>query len=156
MASAADQAQRNEEIVAAHAAGESSQALAARFGLSRSRIRQIVDAGATTVVARSDAMSVALERREEYRRAAAELRELAWRLPDSQAAAKVGAYRALLEALDRLTALDRALGFLPGDLNRLRSERALIEAVFAVFVENDVPVEARKSLVAKLQAAQAA
>ena len=56
----------------------------------------------------------------------------------------------LLDALDRLTALERALGFLPDDIGRLQSERALVEAVFAIFVEHDVPPEARRALVHRL------
>lgn len=157
MPAAARQVQRNREITLARAAGESIPSLAQRFGLSRSRVKQILrvetgESGGQT----SEAVELAVQRRAEYVAAASDLRDLARRLPDTQAAAKVGAYRVLLDALDRLTALERALGFLPDDIGRLRSERALVEAVFAVFVEHDVPVEARRALVAQLGAGEAA
>ena len=151
MATAAEQAKRNSEIVAAHAAGESVAALALRFKLSRSRVKQIVrtEVGGDRV-ASSDAVALARQRRDQYQEVVVELGELARRLPDSQASAKVGAYRALLDGLDRLSAIERALGFLPDDLGRLRGERAIVEAVLAVFVEHEVPAEARRDLLARL------
>jgi hypothetical protein len=124
--------------------------------LSRSRINQIVQAGPDDLTPQSEAVEAAMARRDEYRMIFAELRDLARRLPDSQPAPKVGAYRALLDGLDRLTAIEQALGYLPDDLGRLRNERALVEAVFAVFVEYKVPAEARKALVDQLDAAGAA
>ena len=101
-------------------------------------------------------MELALERRQEYASAVRELGAFARRLPDAQAAPKVGAYRALLDGLDRLTALERVMGFLPDDVGRLRNERALVEAVFAVFVEHKVPDDARRALVARLETVEGA
>jgi DNA-binding transcriptional regulator YdaS (Cro superfamily) len=154
MASAAEQTRRNAEIAGARAAGESVPSLALRFGLSPSRIKQIVRE--THPIPAPVAANAAIARRDEYRELAAELRELARRLPDEQAPAKVGAYRATLDALDRVTAVERALGFLPDDLARIRSERALVEAVFAVFVEHQVPDEARLALIRRLGSEEAA
>ena len=156
MPEAARQVERNRKITLARATGESIPSLARRFGLSESRVKQILRIEGGGSGKGSDAVELAVERRAEYAATVAELRELARRLPDMQAAAKVGAYRVLLDALDRLTALERALGFLPDDIGRLRSERALVEAVFAVFVEHDVPPEARRALVARLGPGEAA
>ncbi len=157
MARAADQAQRNQDIIAARAAGETVSSLAARFGLSPSRIKQVLhDAPAPAAAGLAPAMELALQRRDDYATAVRELGALARRLPDSQPAPKVGAYRALLEGLDRLTALERALGFLPDDLGHLRSERSLVETVLAVFVEHDVPDDARRALVARLDSVERA
>src|SRR5688572_24931873 len=105
MAAAAEQSRRNAEIVAARAAGEGVASLALRFGLSRSRIKQIVRSEPRAVPA-SGAMEAAIARRDQYEELGGELRELARRLPDTQASAKVGAYRAALDALDRITALE--------------------------------------------------
>jgi len=49
MPTAQEQAQRNEELLAAHAAGESVAQMAVRFGLSKSRIKQILRLGAAVV-----------------------------------------------------------------------------------------------------------
>lgn len=150
VASAADRAVRDEEIAAAHAAGESVRSLSERFGLSLSRVKEVMRAGPPLSVPVSEGVRLAFERREEYRRVAAEVRDLAGRLPDSQASAKVGSYKLLLDSLDRLTALDRALGLLPSDLGRLHSDRAVAETVLAVLVEHDVSAEARRDLVERL------
>ncbi len=131
MASSSQQTKRNDEIAAARAAGESVAALSLQFSLSRSRIKQIIKEWSNQAAPATAAVEAAQARRSEYRAVVAELGDLARRLPDSQPAPKVGAYRVLLDALDRLTSIERALGFLPDDLGRLRSERALVEAVFA-------------------------
>ena len=156
MPPAARQVKRNREIVAARAAGETVEALAERFNLSQTRIKQVLREEPDAAPEPGGAVALALERRREYCELVAELRVLARRLHAGQAAAKVGAYRTLLDALDRLTTLERLLGFLPDDLGRVRSERSLVEAVFAVFVEHDVPAEARRALVARLDSDEAA
>jgi len=157
MPGAAHQVERNKEIIAARAAGETISALAGRFGLSTSRIKQVLrEEPAPAIGEVASAMDLALQRRWEYATAVGEIGALARRLPDSQPAPKVGAYRALLDSLDRLTALERALGFLPHDVGFLRSERALVEAVLAVFVEHDVPDDARRALVARLETVERA
>src|SRR4051794_31445550 len=116
---AARQVERNRELLAARAAGETIAALALRFGLSQSRVKQILRDGQASSDEQSGAVELAFERRREYAAIVAELSELARGLPEAQAASKVGAYRVLLDALDRLTALERALGFLPDDIGRL-------------------------------------
>jgi len=151
MPSAAEQSERNREIIAARAAGEDVESLARRFGLSSSRVKQILRSRRVVVSeVATDAVAAASRRRSDYLETVGDLQGLARRLPDSQAAAKVGCYRALLDALDRLTNLERALGFLPSDLGQLRSERALVEAVLSVFVEHEVSSDARRALVDRL------
>jgi len=157
MPEAARQVVRNKEIIAARAAGESVSALAGRFGLSTSRIKQVLREAPRPVAADTEsAMDLALQRRRDYATAVGEIGALARRLPDSQPAPKVGAYRALLDGLDRLTALERALGFLPEDVGRLQSEQTLVDAVLAVFVEYEVPDDARRALVTRLETVERA
>ena len=96
------------------------------------------------------AANAAIARRDEYRELAGELRGLARRLPDAQASAKVGAYRATLDALDGSPRSSARSGSCPTISARIRSQRALVEAVFAVFVEHDVPEEARLALIRRL------
>jgi transposase-like protein len=155
VANAAQQTERNQAVAAARAAGASVSEIAARFGLSQSRVKQILKATPVSAGGHREALALAVERRREYSELVGELRALARRLPDTQASSKVGAYRGVLDALDRLTALERALGFLPHDLGRLGGERALVEAVVGVFLEHDVPDEARRALVARLEPGEA-
>ena len=67
MASVEKQAQRNREIAAARAAGEGVASLAQRFGLSPSRIKQIVRSAEPLNPPSTDAVGAALARRGEYR-----------------------------------------------------------------------------------------
>ena len=150
MATAAEQTQRNAEIVAAHAGGESVAALAMRFGLSRSRVKQVLRRGSEAPDGDARAIRLAEARRAEYRDVVDQLRGVASAVPIAQAAAKVGAYRVLLDGLDRLTALERALGLLPDDLGQLSDQRKLAEIVLAVFVEFDVSETARRAVVQRL------
>ncbi len=156
MATAVEQAKRNEEIVAAHAAGGSVAALALRFGLSPSRIKQVLRDGPSRVAGDANAMQLAESRRAEYRELVDEVRALAADLPLTQASSKVGAYKVAFEGLDRLTALERALGLLPDDLSQLGDQRDLAEAVLAVFVEFNVPDQARQAVVERLGVGEAA
>lgn len=150
MATAREQAQRNEEILIAHAAGKSVSALAERFGLSQSRVKQVLRLGPQNVDGDARAIRLAEARRAEYRDVVDQLHAVAAAVPTTQAPAKVGAYRVLLDGLDRLTALERALGLLPDDLGQLSDQRQLAEAVLEVFVEFDVPDTARIAVVQRL------
>jgi len=156
MPTAQEQAQRNEELLAAHAAGESVAQMAVRFGLSKSRIKQILRLGAEVVEGDARAIRLAEARRKDYREVIDEVRAVAVAVPISQAAAKVGAYRVLLDGLDRLTGLEQALGLLPNDLGQLSDQRQLAETVLAVFIEFDVPESARHALVQRIGLPEAA
>lgn len=155
MATAREHAQRNEEILAAHAAGESVSSLAARFGLSASRIKQVLHLGPQAVDGDARAIRLAEARWAEYRDVVDQLHAVGTAVPITQAPAKVGAYRVLLDGLDRLTALERALGLLPDDLGQLSDQRQLAEAVLAVYVEFDVPDRARTAVVQRLGVGEA-
>jgi hypothetical protein len=96
------------------------------------------------------AIRLAEARWAEYRDVVDQLHAVGAAVPITQAPAKVGAYRVLLDGLDRLTALERALGLLPDDLGQLSDQRQLAEAVLAVFVEFDVPDRARTAVVQRL------
>ncbi len=156
MASAGEQTQRNAEILAAHAGGESITALTVRFGLSRSRIKQVLRHGPEVLDGDARAIRLAEARRAEYRDAVDKLKGVAAAIPIAQAAAKVGAYRVLLDGLDRLTALERGVGLLPDDLGQLSDQRQLAETVLAVFVEFGVPETARRAVVERLGVGQGA
>lgn len=69
-----------------------------------------------------------------------------------QPAAKVGGYRLLLDGLDRLTSLEQKLGYLPADLAELGHKREFAETIHGIFVEHDVPAEARQAVLAALEA----
>ncbi len=150
MATAAEQTQRNAEILAGHASGESVAMLAMRFSLSPSRIKQVVREGPEATGGDARAIRLAEARRAEYRDVVNQLKGVAAAVPITQAAAKVGAHRVLLDGLDRLTALERALGLLPDDLGELGDQRHLAEVVLAVFVEFDVSETARRAIVQRL------
>jgi hypothetical protein len=152
MPTAGEQTQRNAEILTGHASGESVATLAMRFGLSRSRIKQVLRHGPKAPDGDARAIRLAEARRAEYRAVVDQLRGVAAVVPITQAAAKVGAYRVLLDGLDRLTALERALGLLPDDLGQLSDQRQLAETVLAVFVEFDVSETARRAVVQRLGA----
>lgn len=152
MAKAAEQVARDAEIRAAHAAGENVAALAARFGLSPSRVKQIVAAEPPVTPPVGGAIKLAEERRADYRDLIAEARAFTTMIPDTQPAAKVGGYRLLLDGLDRLTSLEQKLGYLPTDLAELGHKREFAAKVHAIFVEHDVPAEARQAVLAALEA----
>ncbi len=155
VANAREQSHRNDEILAAHAAGDSVPALAHRFGLSPSRVKQVLRLGADPPDGDATAMRLARARQAEYRGVVDRLHEVAAEVPLAQPAAKVGAYRVLLDGLDRLTALERALGLLPNDLGQLSDQRQLAETVLAVFIEFDVPPTARQAVVERLGVGEA-
>ena len=92
MADAAEQVERNREIVVARAAGETITSLATRFGISESRVKQVLRQGhSAQQTDTSPAIELAIERRAEYATVVRELRGVASRVPDAQPAAKVGA-----------------------------------------------------------------
>lgn len=149
MPNAADQTRRNLELVAAHAAGASVASLAKTFGLGRSRIKEILAearAGADSGLVTTAMVRLAEERRAEHAEVVRELRELSLEIPLEQAAAKVGAYRVRLYAMDRLTALEQALGYLPRELEEVGDDRVVLEAVQSVLTEYRLPVAAARAL----------
>jgi len=152
MASAAKQVPRDAEIRAAHAAGESVVTLAAHFSLSESRIKQIVRAEPPVVEPVGEAVKLAEERRGAYRDLLAEARAFTTMIPETQPAAKIGGYRLLLDGLDRLTSLEQKLGYLPTDLAELGHKREFAQKVLDIFVDHDVPADARQALLAALEA----
>lgn len=152
MASAAQQFLRDAEIRAAHAAGESTAALVARLGLSKSRVKQIISAEPPPVEPVSGAIKLAEERRAAYHDLLDEARAFTTMIPETQAAAKIGGYRLVLDGLDRLTSLEQKLGYLPTDLGELGHKRDFAQKVLDILVGYDVPAEARKAILTVLEA----
>ncbi len=150
MASADDQAARNRDIATAYAAGESIEALASKFELSVSRTRTIAANVRPAIARPAAAMRLARERREQYRETVAELHDLARRLPLSQASSKVGAYRVLLEALEALTRIESATGYLPTALDDLAYQQTIATTVLEVLDGFELPAEAIEELSEKL------
>lgn len=153
MASADQQARRNQEIVAARAAGRTLAELAKDFGLSLSRIKEVL-AEAPTVAAqavpRTAAMRAVEARRGEYVELAEEVRRFAMALPAEQASAKVGAFRLSMDLLDRLTNLEQAVGYLPRELEEVGDGRALLETTVAVLRDHHVSDEVVQDLAGRL------
>lgn len=156
---AEEQTRRNREIILGRAAGISVRQLAEDHDMSQSRVKEVLansrEAGVDKVPVTS-MMKAADARREEYVAATAEARRLALALPDTQASAKVGVLRVWLDALDRLTRLDQALGHLPRDLDQIGDDRALLETTAAVLREHKVPNAVRQDLVDRLGGEQCA
>ncbi len=151
MAKAAEQAQRDAEIRAARDAGETVTDLAERFGLSKSRVKQIVAGKASARVSRPRGLRLAEERLAEYRELYAEARAFATAVPATQAAAKVGAYRLALDGLGQLMTLEQKLGYLPHDLADIGHQRAFADAVLDAFVQHNVPPDARRAVLSVLE-----
>jgi tetratricopeptide (TPR) repeat protein len=154
MASAENQSRRNHEIVAARAAGRTLAELAKDHGLGLSRVKEILaearQAGVLAVPATA-AMRAAEARRGEYTEAVAEIRRLALALSDTQASAKVGALRLLVDALDRLTRLEQALGHLPRGLEQVSDDRDLLAMTVTVLRDHKVPEAVMHDLAARLE-----
>jgi hypothetical protein len=152
MASAAQQVSRNTAIRAARAAGEQVGALATRFDLSESRIKDILREVPPVTLPKDGAVKAVEERRADYRRLLDEARTFTTLIPETQPAAKVGGYRLQLDGLDRLTALEQKLGYLPADLAELGHKREFAQKVLDIFVEHDVCAEARQAVLSALEA----
>jgi transposase-like protein len=134
VATAREQMQRDAQIAADRLAGMTVAALAEKYGVSKTTIKAAIRRTRELHPVRPAAIDLAERRWAEYDEIVGELRELAHAIPVAQASAKVGAYKVLLEALDRRTKFEQDLGHLPADLRELGDERRLAEA-FAAVVE---------------------
>lgn len=115
MATAAQQAKRNQQIVVARAKGDSIDTIARRHQLTPTRIGQIL-AHESAVIAGADGpdpVAVALERRAQYQDIFEKALALFESTPDTNPSPKVGALRLALATLDRCTAWDQTIGVLP-------------------------------------------
>ena len=99
-------------------------------------------------------MRLAEERRQGIIDVLAEAKAFAALIPETQPAARVGAYRLLLDGLERLTSLEQKLGYLPTDMAELGHKRKFAEEIAAIFVEHDLPPEVRKAVLEVLDAAE--
>lgn len=156
---AEEQTRRNREIILGRAAGSSVRQLAEDHGMSQSRVKEVLAKSREADVDKVPAtatMRAADARRGEYVAVTAEVRRLAFALPETQASAKVGALRLCLDALDRLTVLDQALGHLPRELDQVGDDRILLETTAAVLRENKVPHAVRQDLLHRLGGEQCA
>jgi len=156
---AEEQTRRNREIVTARAAGRTVRQLAEDHGMGQSRVKEILansSEGGIDKLPVTAVMRAADARREEYADATAEARRLARALPDTQASAKVGAIRLWLDALDRLTRLDQALGHLPRDFDQVGDDRMVLVTTAAVLREHDVPKAVSQDLLERLGGEQCA
>ncbi len=154
MATAAEQARRNEEICSAHAAGETVAALVTSFKLSKSRINEIVSAGKPLLKGPISGIQLAEERLTAYRDLLAEVRGLATAISEIQPAAKVGAYRLIFDVLGHLTSLEQKLGYLPSDLAGLGHEREFAETINGIITAPKVPAEVRQAVLDALEDAR--
>lgn len=151
MASADEQAARNEQIAADKAAGMTIAAIALKHGVSVSNVKRILKERRERQPARPGARELAEQRRDDYAEVLADVRKLARWVPYEQASAKVGAFKVVLDALDRLTAIEQQLGYLPGELRQIGDERRFVDAFEAVAREFDIGPEAVAALQARLE-----
>ena len=114
MATAQQQAARNRKILLARVKGQPVSEIAAAHDLTPARVRQIL-AGSVQVLAedRVDPVQVAFEVRAELGLVLADAKALAREIPIENAAAKIGALKLVLVALERLAEWQRYLGVLP-------------------------------------------
>ena len=151
MGSAAQQVLRDAQIRAADAVGESTASLADRFGLSKSRIKEIVAAEPPAVEPAGRAVRLAEERRAAYRHLLAEVRDFTAFIPETQPAAKVGGFQLQLDGLDRLTSLEQKLGYLPTDLAELGHKREFAQTIIDIFAQHDVSADVKQAVLAALE-----
>ena len=116
MASAEERVERDLNIRHARSLGATIGDLAKEFDVSESRVKQILRRGEPLEAYRSrDAQRALAEvRREQLLGTFERIQQLADDIPVEQASAKIGAYKASLDALARLMKFEDTLGFLPG------------------------------------------
>lgn len=150
MATAHEQVQRDAQIAADKAAGLTVPQIATKHGVSASTVKGAIRRSREQRPVRPAAMEVAEQRLAEYDEVVEELRDLAHAIDIAQASAKVGAYKVLLDALDRRTRLEQDLGYLPSDLRTLGDERRLADALAEVVELHKMPPEAVEDLKTRL------
>lgn len=150
MATARLQMERDAQIAADRRAGMTVAALAERYGVSETTVKAAVRRARELHPVRPAAMDLAERRLAEYDEVVGELHGLARAIPVAQASAKVGAFKALLDALDRRTKFEQDLGHLPADLRELGDERRLAEAFAEVVELHGVPPAAVADLMSRL------
>jgi hypothetical protein len=151
-----DQGKRDAEIVTKRWRGATEPELAAEYGITKRRIRQIIDQwridhAGLRLRAANDPSAVVDELIENYEATAGWFAEIA-RKADNTAAA-VGALRGRIEVLDKIATLLQASGALPHDLGKLRLEidvKYVAEVLVAVLERHDVPIEAQAEVLETL------
>lgn len=125
--------------------------IVAKHGVSESTVKVAIRRGRVDRPVRAGAWERAERRLAEYDQVVTEVHALARAISISQASAKVGAYRVLLDALDRRLKLEQELNFLPGDLHELGDERRLADAFAEVIDLHKLPPAVVDDLRARLE-----
>lgn len=159
MATAAEQARRNREILAARLEGKTATEIALDTGLTPSRVRQILAAGAADFVdgSDSDPVQLAFERRSQLEELYDEARALIKAIPESNPSPKVGAVRAAQAALGNLIEWERYMGLLPpreGQAFARIDYRRMVDHILGVADDFGVGPEFGDRLLARLESGQ--
>lgn len=145
---------RNDQIVAMKARGMTYEQIAAVVDMSRRQVQNIMQAWRDTQpkLRTQDPLDIIDEMLEGYQ---ADLNELATvGQATKNDAVKVGAVNSRMAARDRIIALLQTTGVLPHDLGKLKVEidiKYISTRLVAVLNKYDVPIEARRELLALLE-----
>jgi hypothetical protein len=157
---AAEKAARDEDIVRGRASGYTVGTLATRYGLDERHVRRILREHRERqppLTARFDHIEVAMDSLDQLDYVIEELAELADAA--NQEAVRLGAIRSKLTAMRDRWSLLQAVGLLPNDLGSLADEidvRMMVEIVSQFLVEQEVPRDAVRQLVDRLDPGVAA
>ena len=152
--SAIEKVARDRQIVADRLSGLPWSAISERHGLQERQLRNIFNAwqkdGAAELAA-EDPAELVYEFLERYRRVEEDLAQAAEEADNS--AARVGALRMRVEAIDRQVQLMQASGHLPRELGQLRVSadiESVAARIVAVFHDHDVPEAATRAVIEAL------
>ena len=142
MATADKQAIRNRKIVRARMEGQSAREIAEAHDLTPARVRQILASAVHPLVEdRVDPIQLGLELRAEFELVLDEAKTLASAIPSTNPAAKTGALKLVLVALERLTDWHRYMGVLPDRLDFVIDARVLVERMMNVLEQHNAEDE---------------
>lgn len=151
---AAEKVARDRQIVAAKARSLSDATVADTFGVNEKTVREIMaewrkeQPSLKTV----DPIEVVEQVLFELRGSIEELAMVSSTTTNDNV--RVGAIKARIDALDKMTALMQATGVLPNDLGTLKVDmdiRAFAATVLRVFNEEDVPADTVEKVMAAIQ-----
>ena len=127
--------------------------IAKKRHISPARVRQILACGVKVLAEdRVDPVQVGLELGAELELVLAEAKALAAEIPASNAAAKVGALKLVLVAVERIAQWQSYMGVLePGSPRAEIDIRQVADMLFSVFEKHDVSIELQKDVAAALK-----
>jgi hypothetical protein len=151
MATASERADRNNRIFIERVEGRPVKEIAESHDLTPTRVRQILASGVQALGEDSvDPVQIALELRAEFELVVEEAKALVAEVPATNPAAKVGALKLVLTALERLTEWQRYMGVLPPAIFPEIDARRVAGAVMDVFEQHGVGLEVQEAMLVAL------